>query len=363
MASALFRLLSPDGTRNRALRRACVEAVLQLGYPWALQLEPEDVSEAREAAQAARPTSRLRRALVIAATATALGAVGLGGGAFIVWRYPLQQLVAPTSVAIQPPPPVVVQPPSAVVETAAKVAQLRARGEVDQAVGLAEACTVAFESPRPCVKQLAALASDAATSTGDSFERYASRQWASLAEEPDAVLVRERARVLLSHDFARDASFLPPLDDLGGQLLMGFVESQLRLERAGQWQKLANNAANCVDSGGQAGVVCRAFYARAMTLQQLPALSRPADRPATPESRVADHVRRIVDFRVKDRLDDAITEADRCVSDTPTATDCQHLLVDALTRRYRNDGDPADKRLADRWRETLRSQLAPKPRE
>lgn len=354
VATALLRLLSADGTRNRTLRRACVEAVLQLGYPWALQLEPDDVTEAREAAQAARPSSRWRRALIIITTSTLLGAGALGG-ALAGWSRMLEA-TEPIPVAAKPPRPIAAPKPVApVVQTAARVAQLRVMGEVERAAGVAEGCAMTFEHPQPCVKQLAVLAQDAAGRNGDSFERYAARQWASLADEPDAQLVRERGRVLLSHDFARDASFLPPLDDLGAQMMMDFVESELRLERAGQWQQLAKNAANCVDSGGQVGVVCRSFYVRAMQQQQLPPVSRPADRPVTEYSMVNDAVRRIIDLRVKDKLDDAIAEAERCVSDHSAATDCQHLLVDALTRRYRDEHDPADKQLADRLREALRT--------
>lgn len=355
VATALLKLLSADGTRNRTLRRACVEGVLQLGYPWALQLDPDDVTDAREAAQAARPAPRWRRALIAVTAGTVLG-VGALAVAMTGWSH---VLVGPPEakdiVVQQPPTPAPPKPPSAAVLTAARVAQLRVMGDVESAVGVAEACAMTFETPQPCVKQLATLASDAASRNNDSFERYAARQWATLADEPDAVLVREHGRVLLNHDFARDASFLPPLSEVDAQLLMVFVESELRLERTKQWQALANNAANCVDNGGQVGAVCRTFYVRAMEQQQLPPLSRPAERPRTADTDVADHVRRIIDLRVKDQLDEAITEADRCVSDLPAATDCQHLLVDALTRRYRDERDPADKALADRWREALRT--------
>ncbi|MBL8936796.1 MAG: hypothetical protein JNM69_19710 [Archangium sp.] len=353
VAGALLKLLSADGTRNRTVRRACVEAVLQLGYPWALQLDADDVADAREAAQAARPASRWRRALVAVTAGTVLG-VGALVAAMTGWSHVLVDPPKPTEVVLRPAP-VAPKPPSAVVQTAANVTQLRVMGDVETAVGVAEACAVTFAAPQPCVKQLSTLASDAASRNNDSFERYAARQWATLAEEPDAALVREHGRVLLSHDFARDASFLPPLDDLGAQLLMGFVESELRLERTRQWQAMASNAANCVDSGGQVGVVCRAFYVRAMEQQQLPPVGRPADRPVTADSEVVDRVRRIINLRVKDKLDDAIAEANLCLGAAPTATDCQHLLVDALTRRYRDEHDPADKRLADRWREALKS--------
>lgn len=358
VATALLRLLSPDGTRHRALRRACVEAVLQLGYPWALQLDADDVTDAREAAQAARPTPRWRRGLIAASAVLVLGAGAVG--ATLQWKDGGISTPAPVTVTPRPTPP---NPPSAVVQTAARVAQLRTMGDVEGAVGVAEACAMTFETPQPCVKQLAALASDAASRNNDSFERYAARQWATLADEPDAVLVREHGRVLLSHDFARDASFLRPLEDLGAQMMMGFVESELRLERTKQWRQMASNAANCVDSRGQVGVVCRAFYVRAMEQQQLPPVSRPADRAVTADSEVVDSVRRIIDLRVKDKLDDAIAEAQRCVGNAPAATDCQHLLVDALTRRYRDEHDPADKQLADHWREVLRTapRFAPVP--
>lgn len=355
VATALLKLLSPDGTRDRTLRRACVEGVLQLGYPWALQLDPDDVTDAREAAQAAQPSPRWRRTLIAVTAGTVLG-VGALTLAMTGWSHVLVGPPQPKDAVVVPrPAPVTPKPPSAAVQAAARVAQLRAMGDLEAAVGVAEACAVMSETPQPCVKQLATLASEAASRNNDSFERYAARQWATLADEPDAALVRDHGRVLLSHDFARDASYLPPLDDMGVQLLMGFIESQLHLERNRQWPAMASYAANCVDTRSQVGVVCRAFYQRAMEQQQLPPLSRPADRAVTADSEVVDHVRRVIDLRVKDKLDDAITEANLCLENAPAATDCQHLLVDALSRRYRDEHDPADKQLADRWREVLRT--------
>lgn len=354
VATALLRMLSADGPRNRTVRRACVEAVLQLGYPWALQLEPDDVTDAREAAQAARPTSRWRRALIIVSTGTLLG-VGVIGGALAFWSQLLDQPTLPTPVVVQvPPKPVEVTPPTAVMETAAKVAQLRAHGDFDQAVGLAEGCAMSFETPKPCLEQLSALASDAAARNNDDFERYAARQWAVLANEPDAALVHEHGRTLLSTNFARDASFLPPLSELDGQLLMAFIGRSMQLEHEGGWRTLASNASNCVDSGGQVGAVCRAFFLRAQEQQLKPPLTRPADRPPSPSSRVAEHVRRIIDLRVQDRLDDAIDEANLCVK-LPLATDCQSLLADALARRYRDRLNPSDKQREELWREALRT--------
>lgn len=350
VATALLRLLSPDGTRNRTLRRACVEAVLQLGYPWALQLEPDDVTDAREAAQAARPLSPFRRIVIIA---TLVGAAGLGG-ALLTWSPLPSPQTLPTPAVLQPVKPVEAPLRPAVVETAAKVAQLRKRGDFDQAVGLAEGCAMSFEAPKPCLEQLSALASDTAARNDDHFERYAARQWAVLAGEPDAALVREKGRVLLSTDFARDASYLPSVTELDGQLLMAFVERSLKLEHEEDWTALAKNASNCVDASGQVGAVCRSFFLRAQEQQLKPPLRRPAERAVSPDSRTADQVGRVIDLRVQDRLDDAIREAQLCVSQLQAA-DCKHLLADALSRRYHDQRDPADKQNADRWREEARA--------
>lgn len=77
-AARLIDLLDDDGfgTSHPEVREAVVRAVLRLGYPWALQLPPEDLALLHREETGKRATW-LRRALVAALAVAALAAGGL----------------------------------------------------------------------------------------------------------------------------------------------------------------------------------------------------------------------------------------------------------------------------------------------
>jgi len=66
VAGALLDLLESNRfgsstNEGRSLRGVAVETVLRIGYPWALQLDPDDLTAAREEVRRLRPLVRWRR--------------------------------------------------------------------------------------------------------------------------------------------------------------------------------------------------------------------------------------------------------------------------------------------------------------
>lgn len=82
-AARLIDLLDDEAFARAepALREAVVQAVLRLGYPWALQLPPDDLALLRHEATGQRATW-LRRALVVGLAVAALAAGGLSWALF-----------------------------------------------------------------------------------------------------------------------------------------------------------------------------------------------------------------------------------------------------------------------------------------
>lgn len=105
--------------QGRSCRREAVRALLRLGFPWALQIEPETLAWFREAEAA--PRRRRRALLVVLALVGALGGsagltwLGLGGGAAVpmpVPTLPEPALPAPVPPPAAPPLPAPLAPPS-----------------------------------------------------------------------------------------------------------------------------------------------------------------------------------------------------------------------------------------------------------
>ncbi len=98
--AALARLVDPRFGREelagRSRRSVYVEAVLTAGYPWALQLEPADVTRARELAQASRGGRPV--VLLAAVLGFLLGLLGGLGAAFMTKQAP-----PPVSAPARPP--------------------------------------------------------------------------------------------------------------------------------------------------------------------------------------------------------------------------------------------------------------------
>lgn len=269
LAEALLALLSKKAfghvvVKDRTLRHEVTEAVLRLGYPWALQLEPGDVA----ALQPREPSRRWRLGLIAAALVVAAlaAAASLGGVAFIGGTKPPSGQVAPFRRPAQAELPKTTIPPPTAEAVASRVAELRRDLLTGEARALAEGCVVAFEEPKPCVEEVIRLLPETADPEHD---RYLRRQWVMLSNEPGAV-VRARARTLFVNEFAREAALFPPPSPEEAQLLMFFIERSVSLSQEAQGWSLGENASNCVSRPGQVGAICRAFLARARALKAAP---------------------------------------------------------------------------------------------
>ena len=363
VAGALLDLLESDrfGSSTldgRSLRGVAVETVLRIGYPWALQLDPDDLTAAREEVRRLRPLVSWRRVGLVVAVLLALGTAL--AGAMSTFGSSAQGKSAPISVTLKAP---VREDPSAITqtvllqklpanETAVRVATLRAQGLTGLALAVGEACVVGYEHPRACVLEVARLAQDLAERSNDEFDVYRAKQWARLADEPNAVRLREQARFLFENEFARDASFLGPsssVDDT--RALMRFVEQASQYEAKGLARPLETLASDCASKGGQFGIICRDF--REQARRMISATHTYEDvraEPVKPDPE-SELVRRIIDLRLQGRLDDAITEATICATaNSRLSADCSAVLADLYERRYQEHGVEADRKAAQRWR-------------
>lgn len=363
VAGALLDLLESDRfgsstLEGRSLRGVAVETVLRIGYPWALQLDPDDLTAAREEVRRLRPLVSWRRVGLVVAVLLALGAALAGVMTNFGQREQVER--APVNVNLNAP---VREDPSAITqtvlleklpanETAVRVATLRAEGSPDVALAVGEACVVGYEQPRACVLEVARLAQDLAERSNDEFDVYRAKQWARLADEPNAVRLREQARYLFENEFARDASFLSPSGVDDSRALMRFVEQASVYEAKGLARPLETLTSDCASKSGQFGIICRSFreQARRMisathTFEQVRA------EPLKPADSESELVRRIIDLRLQGRIDDAITEATICATaNSRLSADCSAVLADLYARRYQEHGFEADRKAAERWR-------------
>lgn len=268
ISSALLALLSDQAfgrfkVNGRVLRHEVVEAVLRLGYPAALQLEPADVAALR--ARAPR-LGRMGSIHVVAFAVAAL--VGAVAGTTVVEAQPVEpgvmETAAPTAAEDDHLHDEFHRDYSRfAVPVARRVAELRHAGQLVEALAVAEGCVVAFETPAPCVEELLLLPPE----PGDPDRAlYRRRQWVLLAGEPGAV-VRARARDILINDFAREASLEPPVNAWTAQGVMSFIEQCATLEHEGQGKALAEKATGCAMRADQVGTICRSFLARAEALR------------------------------------------------------------------------------------------------
>jgi hypothetical protein len=163
-----------------ALRHHVVEAVLRLGYPWALQLEPDDLTAARAAAH---PQSPWRRRAIILVAGLSLAAAAVGASAW-AWEASLSTTTGTVDLA-RPRAAATSEFIPTAASTAAEVKALRTLGRTTEATGLAEACVAAFTAPAACLTQLAELGRLAAASSDDTFDTYRARQWLLLADQVD----------------------------------------------------------------------------------------------------------------------------------------------------------------------------------
>ncbi|MDP3504909.1 MAG: hypothetical protein Q8S33_31520 [Myxococcales bacterium] len=361
VAGALLDLLESErfGSSTldgRSLRGVAVETVLRIGYPWALQLDPDDLTAAREEVRRLRPLASWRRVgvavAVIAAVAASLA------GVLSVFRMreappgPQPIIVSPPVSKVMPPPltsPLLAPVPAN--ETAVHVAALRAEGLTGLALAVGEACVVGYEQPRPCVQEVTRLAQDLAERSNDEFDVYRAKQWARLVEEPSPMRLREQARFLFENEFARDASFLGPSSVQDTRALMRLVEQASQYEAKGLARPLETLTNDCASKGGQLGIICRDFRERARRMiDATHTFEQTRAAPVRPDNE-NEPIRRIIDLSLQDRIDDAIDEAALCVAtNSRRSADCRAVLADLYDRRYRDRGVEADKQAAERWR-------------
>lgn len=279
VARALLILLESEGfgrasPEGPALRRAVVEAVLRLGYPWALHLDPDDVTHAREEALRRRPAVRWRRVALVLLVIAALAAVASTG---MTHRAPAPTDDRPTPPRVRTstrtpgpaataPAPVRLQPRVPASDAAVLVAVLRAEGKSDVARAVAEACVVAYEQPHPCLLEAARLFDDQAARSGSDRDAARARRWRQLVEKPSDPRLREQVRALSKNDFVREASLLPPPSVEQAAALMTFVERAATLQHDRAGTELEALTGDCTEAPGQYGAICRAFRARAKTL-------------------------------------------------------------------------------------------------
>jgi len=363
VAGALLDLLESERfgsstVEGRSLRGVAVEAVLRIGYPWALQLDPDDLTAAREEVRRLRPLVSWRRVGLVVAVILALGAAL--AGAMSNFTSTEQVKRGPVAVTLNAP---VREDPSAITktvllqklpanETAVRVAALRAEGSTGLALAVGEACVVAYEQPRPCVLEVARLAQDLADRSNDEFDVYRAKQWARLGDESNAVRLREQARFLFENEFARDASFLGPSTVEDTRALMRFVEQASQYEAKGLARPLETLATDCASKGGQLGIICRDFREQARRLiSATHTFEQGHTEPVRPADQDSEPIRRIIDLGLQDRIDDAIDEASLCIAtNARRSADCRAVLIDLYERRYRERGVEADKQAAERWR-------------
>ncbi len=363
VAGALLDLLESErfGSSTldgRSLRGVAVETVLRIGYPWALQLDPDDLTESREEVRRLRPLVSWRRVGVTVAVIAAVAASLAGGLSVFRTKEPRPE---PRPIAVSPMAPVK-EDPSAIMqalleklpanETAVHVAALRAGGSTGLALALGEACVVGYAQPRPCVQEVTRLAQDLAERSNDEFDVYRAKQWARLIDEPNAVRLREQARFLFENEFARDASFLSPSSVEDTRALMRFVERASQYEAKGLARPLETLTNDCASKGGQFGIICRGFREQArMMISATHTYEQVRAEPVRPADQESELIRRIIDLRLQDRIDDAITEATICATaNSRLSADCSAVLADLYARRFRDRGLEADRQAAERWR-------------
>lgn len=363
VAGALLDLLESNrfgssAIDGRSLRGVAVETVLRIGYPWALQLDPDDLTAAREEVRRLRPLVSWRRiGLAVAFMAT----LGLAAAGAMTRLAPSTQAVSRTLpvgpvARVKEDPAAITQtvllPQQPASETAVRVAALRAEGSTGLALAVGEACVVGYQQPRPCVLEVTRLAQDLAERSNDEFDVYRAKQWFRLVEEPNSVRLREQARFLFENEFARDASLLGPSTVEESKELMRFVEQASRYEAKGLAWPLETLTTDCASKSGQFGVICRDFRVRARRMVNAThTFQQGRAEPVTPADPEGEVLGRVIDLRLQDRLDDAISEAKRCaLANSRLSADCSAVLADLYERRYRERGVEDDRQAAESWR-------------
>ncbi len=338
-APKLLELLDSPLADQR-LRGALAHVVLRAGYPWALQLDPDDV-ERGKALQPKQPSPHRRRTFAVGAIAAVV--VASATASFF------QRTTTPPSL---------VPESGLAAETAAKVASLRAQGFPRRAQVLAEACAVVADTPIGCLRQLEDLARETANQSNDPFDRHRSAALGRLASRPNNETIRAHARdlYLFESDIALDATYFAPSVESVRKRLLDFVLYAQTLEDGGDLGRLGSEAASCSLRQGQFGIVCRDYLDHARRHLEITTPSPLAE--LTPRTKDIAHLRRMIDAARQGRLDDVIAEGQQCSdSNSSDADTCRRLLIDAYEHRaaaYANvDERRADRDAAERIRSTL----------
>ncbi|MDX2010154.1 MAG: hypothetical protein SFW67_08195 [Myxococcaceae bacterium] len=213
IAGALLDLLSAPHfgrapVQGRSLRRAMVEYVLRIGYPWALHLEADDLALVRSEVRAVVRTRRR---------------VAVGVGVIVALATAAAVALWPTGLVSRTTTRPRTTDSAALAESqamATMVGKLRQQGDLVSARVWAEGCALAAREPRPCLLQLRDLASERAALTGFSRDLERLQAIDAQVQRDDVEALRREAASWLETAFLVPVAPAPP-----GPVLAGaFVE-------------------------------------------------------------------------------------------------------------------------------------------
>ena len=238
-------------TTDMTPREAIVRAVMRLGYPWALQLSPDDVGLARldDRRHELNHSSRLRRVAMVVMTAVGLI---VAGGLTVTRERPLptaDTLLESERVFTMPTIDQVVPPATRAELLTASMVDLGKQRHHDEAFALGFDCLADPDlEPKTCLSALASLMEQTNRNnnvTGDSalVSQLRDVQWQlkDKAHPPEGTLqlIRELRRGWLRPD----PGLPPPASDGPPRLA---TIARVSLER-GELEKARGEATDCLD--------------------------------------------------------------------------------------------------------------------
>jgi hypothetical protein len=333
IAGALLDLLADAGfgrvpVGERSLRRAMVEYVLRIGYPWALHLEADDLALVRTEVRAAVRTER-RTALF----------VGL-----------LAALATTIAVALWPHGAPRRQTDAAALEESQAIAAmapgLRQRGDAVSAQAWAEACALAAREPRPCLVELRAIVAERAARLRDPRDTLRLRAVDQQLELDDVEALRRDDAGWLETAFLRPVVTAPPGAALDGAFVERAAESAT-LHAAHRSEALFTLARGCINEAGQLGILCRSVAGQFVVV---PVVNERSAR----SSRERSYLDSMTGHFAFDRLDLASSVGLSCLRAVEGARGCMALLELVFERRSVVTKDPGDLLRAQNWRRAVR---------
>lgn len=233
-------------------REAIVRAVLRLGYPWALQLSPDDVGLARleEKRQRRHGTSRVRRRVLVA-----LGVLSLGvAGAFVLTRekpQPRPDVLLESERVFSMPTLEQVVPPSIRVQALTKaMRELVTAHRQDDAVAVAFDCLADPDlAARACLDGLSRALAAANLGLQDSEPSVRLARQVNEAEmmasamSPDRTVTRFQE---LRRRWLRPDTVMPPTAEASAAAARLAMMARVSLER-GELEHAITQATACLN--------------------------------------------------------------------------------------------------------------------